>query len=75
MIALKNQNDLEQFVVVHPLFDKPEQKCDASELGQMTMSPTVRFCLLTLRVYLIGMGLLLGYHLLDLAGALHHLPK
>jgi hypothetical protein len=36
----------------------------------------VRWSLLTLRAYLIGMGFVLGYHVLDLAGVFgHHLMK
>lgn len=70
MIALKNSAQLEEFIVVHPLFDEPEQKCDPSHLGQMKMSRSVRLSLLMLRGYLIVMGLMLAYHMLDLSGVL-----
>ena len=72
MIALKNRTPIENFVVIHPLFDEPEQKCDPAELGRIKMSRTVRSCLLVLRVYLIVMGLMLAYHMLDLAGTFGH---
>lgn len=54
--------------VVHPLFDTPETKCDAGALGPMHMTLAVRAALFALRGYLVLMGLMLGYHLLDLAG-------
>jgi hypothetical protein len=72
MIVAKNPNPNEEFVVVHPLFDGPEAKLDGAGLGQMQMTPTVRFFLILLRVYLVGVGLILVYHLLDLAGVIHH---
>lgn len=56
------------FTVVHPIFDEPEKKCDPSNLGLMQMSKSVKISLLLLRIYLIVMGLMLGYHMLDLAG-------
>lgn len=61
-------NELDRFEVIHPLYDAPEAKCDASTLGPMNLSKSVRFSLLLLRGYLVLMGIMLGYHLLDLAG-------
>lgn len=72
MIALKNQAEMDEFVVVHPLFDVPEQKRDASRVGKMKMSMAVRVSLLGLRVYILAMGGLLCYHVLDLAGMISH---
>ena len=43
-----------------------------SGLGPMKMSKSVRFSLFALRGYLFVMGLMLGYHLLDLGGAFVH---
>ena len=57
-----------QFLVVHPLDDMPEQKVDIANLGPMTMTPSVRLSLLSLRAYLVLMMLLVLYHVLDLAG-------
>jgi hypothetical protein len=70
MVALKNTAQLEEFIVIHPLFDEPEQKCDPSGLGAMKMSRSVRLSLLLLRAYLMVMGLMLTYHMLDLSGLL-----
>ncbi len=62
--------ELEQtrFFVVHPLDDVPEKKFDASQLGPMPMTRSVRLSLMTLRGYLILMVILVGYRALDLAG-------
>jgi len=59
----------EGFLVVHPLDDVREQKFDASHLGPIAMTTSVRLCLLALRAYLAAMMLLVLYHVLDLAGA------
>jgi len=72
MIALKNDRHIEEFVVIHPLYDEPEQKMSGVELGRMPMSKPVRVSLLLLRGYLILMFMLLGFHILDLAGAFGH---
>ncbi|MGH9470390.1 MAG: hypothetical protein ACRD1N_08630 [Terriglobia bacterium] len=58
----------EYFEVIHPLLDLPEEKCDPENFGPMKMSRSVQASLLALRVYLIGMSILLLYHLLGLAG-------
>ncbi len=62
------------FLVVHPLDDRPEQKIDINQLGPMRMTGPVRLSLLTLRVYLIGMCLVVGWRVLDLAGVLARHP-
>jgi len=72
MIAQKNERLTEEFVVIHPLFDEPEEKMSGVELGRMPMSRAVQFSLLLLRCYLILMFGLLGFHILDLAGMFHH---
>ena len=59
------------FRVVHPLDDITEQKCSSSGLGRMRMTRAVRISLGVLRAYLVLMTLMLGYHVLDLAGVLH----
>ncbi len=58
------------FIVVHPLDDVPEEKVDTSSLGPMPMTRSVRYSLLALRAYLIVMGLLVAYHVIDLAGVI-----
>ncbi|MDR3689669.1 MAG: hypothetical protein P4L46_09855 [Fimbriimonas sp.] len=62
MIALNNDCLTEELIVVHPLFDEPEQKRTGENLGHMAMSRGVRFCLLLLRAYLIVMALMLAAH-------------
>jgi hypothetical protein len=57
-----------QFLVVHPLDDKPERKVDTERLGPMPMTRSVRLSLLSLRAYLVMMMLLVAYHVLALAG-------
>ena len=65
----------ESFVVIHPLYDAAEEKCDPSKLGLIKMSRRVRFSLLLLRAYLIFMTALFGFHMLDLAGVFHHAKR
>jgi hypothetical protein len=62
-------------LVVHPLFDEPEQKVDTVNIPPLRLTRTVKFSLLTLRAYLIVMAVMLVYHFLDLAGILGHHPK
>ena len=64
----------EPLLVVHPLDDQPEQKIDVNQLGPMRMTGPARFSLLTLRVYLIGMCLVVGWRVLELAGVLARHP-
>ena len=54
--------------VVHPLDDVAEQKCSSDALGPIEMTRSVRWSLVALRAYLIAMGVLLAYHVLDMAG-------
>jgi hypothetical protein len=61
-----------QFVVVHPLDDVPEEKIDTSRLGPMPMTTTVKLSLFALRGYLVLMMLMVFYHVSDLAGFIHH---
>jgi hypothetical protein len=68
-------NNVNRFEVIHPIYDTPEAKCDPTDLGPMKMSKSVRFSLFALRGYLLVMGLMLGYHMLDLAGAFAHHVK
>jgi hypothetical protein len=68
-------NETECYYVIHPLDDVEEQKCDAEALGPMPMTRSVKWSLLSLRAYLILMGLLVLYHVLDLAGLFHHVAS
>jgi hypothetical protein len=71
MATMQNSYDPEFFRVIHPLNDVPEQKCSSEGLGHIAMTPVVRVSLTILRGYLIVMTLMLGYHVLDLAGVVH----
>ena len=64
-----------RFVVVHPLYDVPEEKLDTSKLGERPLAPTAKLALLALRGYLLMMTALVAYHALDLAGAFKHLAR
>lgn len=71
MASMQNSFTPEYFRVIHPLDDAPEQKCSTEGLGRIAMTPGVRISLTVLRAYLIVMTLMLGYHVLDLAGVIH----
>jgi len=58
--------------VIHPLDDIQEQKCTSEGLGLMELTPTVRFSLTALRVYLIAMTLIILYRTLALAHVFGH---
>ncbi len=62
-----------RFVVVHPLYDVPEEKLDTSNLAKRPLGRSAQLALLALRGYLILMTALVAYHALDLAGAFKHL--
>ena len=69
MLLLNDTHDLfESTVVIHPIFDLPEQKLDPSRLGPMKMTISVRVSLYLLRFYLLAMVLLVVYRMLELAG-------
>lgn len=59
--------NLERYVVVHPLDDRPEEKIDTAALGPMPMTAAVRWSLMSLRAYLLLMSGLVGYHVLHIA--------
>jgi len=71
MASMQNTFEPQFFNVIHPLNDVPEQKCSSEGLGRIRMTRAVRISLGVLRAYLIVMSLMLGYHVLDLAGVLH----
>jgi hypothetical protein len=73
MATMNTVSECEGFRVIHPLDDKAEQKCSSEGLGQIAMTKTVRVSLGILRGYLIVMTLMLGYHVLDLAGVFRHI--
>lgn len=71
MATIQNSYAPENFRVIHPLDDAPEQKCSTEGLGHIAMTPGVRISLRVLRGYLILMTVMLVYHVLDLAGVTH----
>ena len=60
--------ELNRYVVVHPLDDLPEEKIDIEALGPMPMTASVRWSLVSLRGYLVLMIALVFYRVLALAG-------
>jgi hypothetical protein len=61
-------DDERVYLVVHPLYDEPEEKRTPDTLGPMRMTRSVRYSLLALRLYLILMVALAFYRVADLAG-------
>jgi hypothetical protein len=57
----------EQYTVVHPLDDHPEEKVDVSAAGAMKMTRSVKWALFALRAYLILIMILIFYHVFTLA--------
>ena len=70
MATMQNSYNAECFRAIHPLNDVTEVKCSTDGLGPIAMTPAVRVSLTVLRGYLIAMTLMLGYHVLELAGVL-----
>lgn len=60
--------DIDSYLVVHPLFDIPEEKIDTDNAKPLKMSKTVKWSLISLRIYLIIMIGLSFYRVLVLAG-------
>ena len=73
MATMRVTPEMKEWSVVHPLHDVAEQKCSSEGLGHIAMTPAVRISLRVLRGYLVAMTLMLGYHVMDLAGFLHRL--
>jgi hypothetical protein len=61
------ESEASYFLVIHPLDDIPEQKIESDHLPPMEMTRSVRWSLISLRVYLIVMIALFMYHVIDLA--------
>ena len=60
-VAVKNKC----FYVIHPLDDKVEKKCCVDNLGLMPLSKSVKYSLLSLRLYLFLMVGLVLYRVLQ----------
>jgi hypothetical protein len=60
--------ELNGYLVVHPLDDLPEAKVDTEALGPMPMTASVKWSLVSLRAYLLLMIALVFYRVLGFAG-------
>lgn len=72
MATMRAVPEIQAYRVIHPLHDVPEKKCSTAGRGRSAMTRPVRISLAVLRGYLILMTLMLGYHVLDMAGILQH---
>jgi hypothetical protein len=73
MATAQNTYRPQEYTVIHPLHDLPEQKCTSSGLGRIKMTRAVRISLLLLRAYLVAIMLILAYQVMVLAGVFHGL--
>jgi hypothetical protein len=60
------------FVVIHPLYDAPEAKCDLEHLGPMKLSRGCRIALVAVRFYLVAIMLMGAYRVVTLLGGVKH---
>ncbi len=73
MATMHNTYQPQSLKVIHPLDDVRERKRSSEGLEHIAMTRTVRTSLGLLRAYLVAMTLMLGYHVLDMAGIFHRL--
>ena len=73
MATFQHAPEYQGFLVVHPLQDAHEAKCETTNLDPIAMTRSVRLALMVLRGYLALMTLLLIWHVLAIAGAFHKL--
>jgi hypothetical protein len=59
--------EMQGYVVIHPLDDVPEEKIDTESLGRMPMTASVKWSLISLRAYLVMMIGLVFYRVVTLA--------
>jgi len=60
--------EMEGYIVIHPLDDVPEEKVDTESLGPMPMTSSVKWSLISLRAYPVLMIALVFYRVIALAG-------
>lgn len=60
----------DHYTVIHPLDDVPEERRSVEGLGPIKLTRSVRVALLVLRGYLIFMGCLVVYRLVQFWGKL-----
>ncbi|HEX3024652.1 MAG TPA: hypothetical protein VHP12_05530 [Chitinophagaceae bacterium] len=64
----RNNRIQSSYEVIHPIFDIPEEKVDTNNAAPLHMTKSVKWSLISLRVYLIVMLGLSVYRSLVLAG-------
>jgi hypothetical protein len=65
MTSIAYTADEREFLLIHPLFDEPEEKRDLESLGKMKMTKSVKYSLMALRLYLFLMIGLVFYRVLS----------
>jgi len=55
------------YLIIHPLDDTAENKCETEHLGHAPMTPMVRWSLIALRAYVVIMVVMVFYRCLQLA--------
>jgi hypothetical protein len=68
--SFQNTRPPKAFVVIHPLHDAPEAKCDADRLGPMRLTPGCRIALVAVRCYLVAILLMGGYRVVTLLSSM-----
>jgi hypothetical protein len=63
-------NNSNSTVLVHPLFDEPEEKLDVDKLGKLKLTRGGRLSLMALQVYLVLMLFVSIYRTMELAGVI-----
>ena len=70
VLGESNDFNANVYLVVHPIFDVPEEKVDVENALPMKINNSVKWSLITLRGYLVVMIGLAFYRTLVLAGVL-----
>lgn len=71
--AMRIIPDIHKLRAMPPLDSIPEQEIQVQKRSSEGVGTICR-TLTVLRVYLVAMTLMLGFHVLDLAGVLHKIP-
>lgn len=72
MATLMHDDETEALLVIHPLDDVAEEKCNPDLLPKLHLTLGGKIALIALRSYLIVMLLLVLYRVVDLAGVFGH---
>lgn len=60
-VRMKENKKRKEFLVIHPLSDKPEKKIDVDHAGKMKKTRTVKFWLFVLSLYVLMIVVLFLY--------------